>query len=136
MGAAEVQAIARKLGVKPEEVVEMETRLGGKDMALEPAGDDEREQFAPIAYLAADNAEPAAVLEAEQNARLRGAGLEQALASLDARSRRIIEARWLNEKQSATLHDLAAEFGVSAERIRQIEAKALGKMKTLIAAGT
>ncbi len=136
LGATEVQAIARKLGVKPEEVVEMETRLGGKDMALEPAGDDEHEQFSPIAYLAADNAEPVAVLEAEQNARLRGAGLEQALASLDARSRRIIEARWLNEKQAATLHDLAAEFGVSAERIRQIEAKALGKMKTLIAAAT
>ena len=134
LGAAEAQAIARKLGVKPEEVVEMETRLGGQDMALEPAGDDEREQFSPIAYLAADNAEPAVVLEAEQNARLRGAGLEQALASLDARSRRIIEARWLNEKQAATLHDLAAEFGVSAERIRQIEAKALGKMKALIAA--
>ncbi len=134
LGAAEVQAIARTLGVKPEEVVEMETRLGGKDMALEPAGDDEHEQFSPIAYLAADNAEPVAVLEAEQNARLRGAGLEQALAGLDARSRRIIEARWLNEKQSATLHDLAAEFGVSAERIRQIEAKALGKMKSLIAA--
>ncbi len=134
LGAAEVQSIARTLGVKPEEVVEMETRLGGKDMALEPAGDDEREQFSPIAYLAADNAEPAAVFEAEQNARLRGAGLEQALASLDARSRRIVEARWLNEKKSATLHDLAGEFGVSAERIRQIEAKALGKMKSLIAA--
>ncbi len=134
LGAAEVQSIARTLGVKPEEVVEMETRLGGKDMALEPAGDDEREQFSPIAYLAADNAEPAAVFEAEQNARLRGAGLEQALASLDARSRRIVEARWLNEKKSVTLHDLAGEFGVSAERIRQIEAKALGKMKSLIAA--
>ncbi len=134
LGAAEVQSIARTLGVKPEEVVEMETRLGGKDMALEPAGDDEREQFSPIAYLAADNAEPAAVFEAEQNARLRGAELEQALASLDARSRRIVEARWLNEKKSATLHDLAGEFGVSAERIRQIEAKALGKMKSLIAA--
>ncbi len=136
LGAAEVQAIARKLSVKPEEVTEMETRLSGHDMALEPTGDDEREQFAPIAYLAADHAEPAAVLEAEQNARLRSAGLEQALASLDARSRRIIETRWLVEEQSATLHDLAAEFGVSAERIRQIEAKALVKMKTLIAAAT
>ncbi len=134
LGAAEVRSIASKLGVKPEEVVEMETRLGGQDMALEPAGDDERDQFSPIAYLAADNAEPAALLEAEQNTRLRGAGLAQALANLDARSRRIIEARWLNEKQSATLHDLATEFGVSAERIRQIEAKALVKMKTLIAA--
>ncbi|MGE0557489.1 MAG: RNA polymerase sigma factor RpoH, partial [Burkholderiales bacterium] len=136
LGADEVRNMARQLGVKPEEVVEMETRLGGQDMTLEPAGDDEREQYAPIAYLAADDAEPAALLEAEQTARLRGAGLEQALASLDARSRRIIEARWLTEKESATLHDLAAEFGVSAERIRQIEAKALGKMKTLIAAAS
>ncbi len=134
LGAEEVQSVARELGVKPEEVVEMETRLGGQDMALEPTGDDEREQFAPIAYLTADNAEPAALLEAEQTSRLRGEGLEKALASLDPRSRRIIEARWLTEKEALTLHDLAAEFGVSAERIRQIEAKALGKMKTLIAA--
>ncbi len=134
LGAEEVRSVARELGVKPEEVVEMETRLGGQDMALEPAGDDEREQFAPIAYLAADNAEPGALLEAEQTARLRGEGLEKALASLDPRSRRIIEARWLTEKEALTLHDLAAEFGVSAERIRQIEAKALGKMKDLIAA--
>jgi len=134
LGADEVRAVARELGVKPEEVVEMETRLGGQDMALEPAGDDEREQFAPIAYLAADNAEPGAILEAEQTARLRGQGLEKALASLDARSRRIIEARWLTEQAAATLHDLAAEFGVSAERIRQIEAKALGKMKSQLAA--
>ncbi len=134
LGAEEVKAIARELGVKPEEVVEMETRLGGQDMALEPAGDDEREQFAPIAYLTTDDAQPDALLEAEQTERLRGEGLEKALASLDPRSRRIIEARWLTENAAATLHDLAAEFGVSAERIRQIEAKALNKMKTLIAA--
>ena len=134
LGAGEVQTVARELGVKPEEVVEMETRLGGQDLALEPAGDDEHEQFAPISYLAAEDAEPAAVLEAEQSERLRSRGLEQALASLDARSRRIIEARWLSEGEAATLHELAAEFGVSAERIRQIEAKSLAKMKGLIAA--
>ena len=134
LDTAQVQAIARELGVKPEEVVEMETRLGGQDMALEPAGDDEHEQFAPIAYLAAEHAEPAALLEAEQTARLRGAGLETALTRLDARSRRIIEARWLREKDSATLHDLAAEFKVSAERIRQIEAKALEKMRKALPA--
>ena len=133
LGAEEVKRIARELGVKPEEVVEMETRLGGQDLALEPAGDDEREQFAPISYLAADHATPDVVLEVEQTARLRSEGLEKALASLDPRSRRIIEARWLTENASATLHDLATEFGVSAERIRQIEAKALEKMKTLIA---
>jgi RNA polymerase sigma-32 factor len=134
LGSAEVRKVARELGVKPEEVVEMETRLGGQDLALEPAGDDDREQFAPIAYLAAEDAEPAAALEAEQTERLRGEGLEKALASLDPRSRRIIEARWLAEGEAATLHELAAEFGVSAERIRQIEAKALAKMKDLIAA--
>ena len=134
LGVEDVKKVARELGVKPEEVVEMETRLGGQDMALEPAGDDEREQFAPIAYLAADNATPDVVLENEQDARLRGEGLEKALASLDPRSRRIIEARWLKEDSAATLHDLAAEFSVSAERIRQIEAKALDKMKALITA--
>lgn len=134
LGAAEVQEVARKLGVKPEEVVEMETRLGGQDMALEPAGDDEHEQYAPITYLAADDAEPGKLLEAEETERLRSTGLEKALASLDARSRRIIEARWLAENEALTLHDLAAEFKVSAERIRQIEAKALGKMKGLITA--
>ncbi|MFZ9529130.1 MAG: RNA polymerase sigma factor RpoH [Burkholderiales bacterium] len=134
LDSAEVKKIARELGVKPAEVVEMETRLGGQDLALEPTGDDEREQFAPIAYLASDDAAPDVVLETEQTARLRGEGLEKALASLDPRSRRIIEARWLTENAVVTLHDLATEFGVSAERIRQIENKALDKMKTLITA--
>ena len=134
LGAEEVKAIARQLGVKPEEVVEMETRLGGQDIALEPLSDDDDDAYAPIAYLAAEDAEPGRLLEHQQTARLRGEGLEKALDTLDARSRRIIEARWLNEKASATLHDLAAEFGVSAERIRQIEVKALAKMKGVIAA--
>jgi len=130
----EATAIARQLGVKPDEVVEMETRLTGQDIALEPQGDDERETYAPISYLAADDAEPGRVLEREESEGLRRDGLKKALAGLDARSRRIIEARWLREDDSATLHDLAAEFGVSAERIRQIEAKALGKMKGVIEA--
>ena len=134
LGSDEVKSIAQKLGVKPEEVVEMETRLGGKDIALEPgSADDDDEAYGPIAYLAADQAEPGVVIEQAQNAKLRGEGLEKALHSLDARSRRIIEARWLAEKKPATLHDLAGEFGVSAERIRQIENKALGKMKTSMA---
>ena len=128
----EATAIARQLGVKPDEVVEMETRLTGQDVALEPVGDDERESYSPINYLAADDAEPGRMLEREESEGLRRAGLRKALAGLDARSRRIIEARWLHEKDSATLHDLAEEFGVSAERIRQIEAKALGKMKGVI----
>jgi RNA polymerase sigma-32 factor len=132
LGPEDVKAVATKLGVTPEEVVEMETRLTGRDIALEPAGDDDEEAFAPISYLVAEDAEPGRILEHEETSRLRGEGLERALDSLDPRSRRIIEARWLTEKEAATLHDLAAEFGVSAERIRQIEAKALGKMKGVI----
>jgi RNA polymerase sigma-32 factor len=134
LGTAEVKAIAKQLRVKPEEVVEMETRMGGQDIALEPLGDDgEESSYAPIAYLAADDAEPGRQIEQEETARLRSAGLGQALEILDARSRRIVEARWLNEKESATLHDLAKEFGVSAERVRQIEVKALARMKGVIA---
>jgi RNA polymerase sigma-32 factor len=134
LGVEEAKSVARQLGVKPDEVVEMETRLAGRDIALQPAGDEEEEAFAPISYLQAEDAEPGRILEHEQTARLRGEGLERALASLDPRSRRIIEARWLAEKDAATLHDLAAEFGVSAERIRQIEAKALARMKDVIGA--
>ena len=134
LGAPEVKAIAAKLGVKSEEVVEMETRLSGQDVALEPLGnDDEDSAYAPIAYLAAEDAEPGVLLEEAQTAKRRSRGLEEALQALDPRSRRIIEARWLNEQASATLHDLAAEFGVSAERIRQIESKALSKMKGAMA---
>ena len=133
LGTDEVKAIAKQLGVKDEEVVEMETRLGGQDVALEPGGAEDEESYSPIAYLASEDAEPVAVIEQEQNARLRGEGLEKALESLDDRSRRIIKARWLTEKDPATLHDLADEFGVSAERIRQIENKALGKMKSTMA---
>jgi len=132
LGVEDTKAIARQLGVTPDEVVEMETRLTGRDIALEPVGDDEEDTYSPIAYLTAEDAEPGRILEHEESERLRGSGLEKALASLDARSRRIVEARWLNDRESATLHDLAAEFGVSAERIRQIEAKALTRMKGVI----
>jgi RNA polymerase sigma-32 factor len=134
LGTEEVKAVARQLGVKPEEVVEMETRLTGKDVSLEPAGDDEDDNYGPITYLAAENAEPGRVLEHEETERLRASGLAKALQSLDPRSRRIIEARWLTatEQEGATLHDLAAELGVSAERVRQIEAKALARMKGVI----
>jgi RNA polymerase sigma-32 factor len=129
LGSEDVKSIASELGVKTEEVVEMETRLGGQDIALEPLSADDDEAYSPISYLVSEDAEPGVVIEQEQTARLKGEGLEKALDSLDARSRRIIEARWLTEKDPATLHDLADEFGVSAERIRQIENKALGKMK-------
>ena len=125
----EVHDMAKLLGVKPEEVVEMETRFSGQDIALESSGDDEEDSFSPIAYLTDPAAEPALQLEQEETARRRATGLAAALHGLDERSRRIIEARWLDENKSATLHELAAEYGVSAERIRQIEQKALQKMK-------
>ena len=134
MNPEEVHAMAKQLGVKPEEVVEMETRFSGRDISLEPLSEDEDETYSPIAYLT-DGSEPSQLLETKQTNRLHGEGLEQALASLDARSRHIIEARWLREKDTATLHDLAAELGVSAERIRQIEAKAMQKMRGALVPG-
>jgi RNA polymerase sigma-32 factor len=129
----EIRNVATALRVKPEEVAEMEMRFSGQEVALEPAGDDD-ETYAPIAYLADPHDEPSKVLEDEEGARLRAAGLANALAELDPRSRRIIEARWLREQNPATLHDLAAEFKVSAERIRQIEAKAMQRMRSRIGA--
>ena len=134
LSSDEVRVMAGKLGVKPEEVVEMETRLGGQDIALEPLSDDGEDNYSPIAYLADPAAEPGNLIEHAQTARLKTAGLDDAMANLDARSRRIIEARWLRESDQATLHDLAAEFGVSAERIRQIEHKAMQKMRGIIGA--
>ena len=130
----ETDAMARELGVKATDVSEMETRLGGQDVALEPLGEDDEDTFGPISYLTNPEDEPGRLLEHDQNARLRSEGLVRALESLDPRSRRIIEARWLREQDTLTLHDLAAEFGVSAERIRQIEAQAMKKMRALIPA--
>ncbi len=130
----DVHHIAAELKVKPEEVTEMETRLAGQEVAFEGDQEDE-EAYAPVNYLAADHeAEPLQVLEAKESEALQSAGLKSALTSLDPRSRRIIEARWLKEKDTATLHDLAAEFNVSAERIRQIEVKALEKMRKALPA--
>jgi RNA polymerase sigma-32 factor len=131
---AEVLSIAAQLGVKPEEVVEMETRLTGRDIPLDAGSDDEDERFAPIAYLPDPQAEPSEALAQTQLARLQDTGLKTALASLDDRSRAIVQRRWLTDGDSATLHELAAEYGVSAERIRQIEAKAMQKMRGLLAA--
>ena len=130
---SQIGSVAKQLKVKAEDVAEMEMRLAGQEIALEPSGDDD-ESYAPIAYLADRSPGPSEIVEAKQEETLRTRGLEKALASLDKRSRRIIETRWLREKDPATLHELAAEFKVSAERIRQIEAKALERMKGLIAA--
>ena len=131
--AEEIKRVATTLKVKPEEVVEMETRLGGRDIAFEADDNDDEAAYAPVHYLAADpDAEPSRVLEAQQDGKVDAAGLQSALAVLDPRSRRIVEARWLKEKDAATLHDLAAEFKVSAERIRQIETKAMEKMRKVM----
>jgi len=128
----EVGRVAAQLNVKPEEVSEMETRLAGRELAFE-ADDGDDQAYAPAQWLAANpEDEPSRVLEAKQNGRQETAGLQTALAALDPRSRRIVEARWLKDKDAATLHELAAEFRVSAERIRQLEAKALEKMKIVM----
>jgi RNA polymerase sigma-32 factor len=134
LGATETARIAKVLGVKPEEVREMETRLSGQDISLDPTVDDGEESYSPLAYLASPDDEPLEVLAREQSERLQHEGLASALTSLDDRSRRIIEARWLNQGESATLHELANELGISAERVRQIEVKAMKKMRDLIPA--
>ncbi len=133
----EADEMARRLNVKREEVLEMETRLAGGDVALEPqAGDDGEESFAPIAYLADESTEPSRVLDARHRDWLASDGILKALDRLDARSRRIVEQRWLavNDDSSGgmTLHELAAEYGVSAERIRQIEVAAMKKMRAAL----
>jgi RNA polymerase sigma-32 factor len=129
----EIEGLAKELNVKREEVAEMETRLSGGDIALEGQVEDGEESYAPIAYLADSHSEPTAVLASRQRDKLHSDGIASALDALDARSRRIIEARWLKVEDDgsggSTLHELADEFGVSAERIRQIEASAMKKMR-------
>lgn len=128
-----IDDMATQLRVKPEEVREMEMRLSGQDVSMEASNDDE-DAYAPIAYLSDSDNEPSKLLESDETERVGAQHLHTALASLDVRSRRIIEARWLREKNPATLHELATEFKVSAERIRQVETKAMQKMKGLLAA--
>ncbi len=129
----QVKEIARDLNVSEQDVVEMESRFNGHEVSLEPGSNDEDDSYAPIAYLAsAAEDEPSRLLEQKQLETLNTKGLAHALESLDERSRRIIEARWLREGATATLHDLADEFGVSAERIRQIEQKAMAKMQAAL----
>ncbi|MEQ1766558.1 MAG: RNA polymerase sigma factor RpoH [Methylotenera sp.] len=128
---AEVEHIARELNVKPEEVLEMEARLNGHEISLEANIDeDSDEQYSPIAYLPDEGLEPLDALQAKQTELAETTGLANALQNLDERSRRVVEARWLQDQGGKTLHELADEFGVSAERIRQIEQKAMQKMKS------
>ena len=132
LSITEADAVAKELNVSRKDVLEMEMRLSGRDISIDPTVDDGEESYSPVAYLASPDENPAQVLEREQTEQHLHTGLTKALESLDPRSRRIIEARWLTEDASSTLHDLAAEYGVSAERIRQIEARALQKMREQI----
>ena len=134
----EIDAVAAQLNVKREEVIEMETRMSGGDVLLDPAPSDDGEQaFGPIAYLSDAAHEPTAMIESRQRDSLATDGIAAALDSLDERSRRIVEERWLkvndNGTGGMTLHELAAVYGVSAERIRQIEVAAMKKMKKALA---
>ena len=134
----QIDTMARELKVKREEVIEMETRLSGGDVLLDPSpSDDGDEAFGPITYLTDSNHEPTAMIESRQRDVLASEGIATALDALDARSRRIVEERWLkvndDSSRGMTLHELAAEYGVSAERIRQIEAAAMKKMKKALA---
>jgi RNA polymerase sigma-32 factor len=138
MSESEVSLMAKTLNVKPEEVVEMEMRLSGGDVLLDPTpNDDGEEAFGPISYLSDTIHEPTNMIEAHQRDILASDGITAALNSLDDRSRKIVEERWLkvNDDSSGgmTLHDLAAVYGVSAERIRQIEVAAMKKMKKTLA---
>jgi len=130
----EIAQVAETLNVKESDVIEMEKRIHGGDVALEPSPDDGDEAVSPIAYLADDAEGPSEIYEREQAESRQSDGLAKALAGLDERSRRIIQARWLADGQTRTLHELADEFGVSAERIRQIELAAMKKMKKALAA--
>ncbi len=131
LSPTEVKEVARVLNVKESDVSEMEKRLSGQEISLEPSGEDEDSTWvSPIAYLQDTTVDPSERLAVLQKETAATDGMRAALESLDERSRRIIETRWLNEGEEKTLHELAAEFGVSAERIRQIEAKAMQKMKT------
>ncbi|WP_029512316.1 MULTISPECIES: RNA polymerase sigma factor RpoH [unclassified Methylophilus] len=127
----DVHRIATELNVKPEEVTEMEYRLNGQEISLDAQLDDDGEEvYSPIAFLEDEGPEPSTLLENLQNEHLQTEGLSMALQQLDERSRRVLQARWLTEGNASTLHELAAEFNVSAERIRQIEQKAMQKIKT------
>jgi RNA polymerase sigma-32 factor len=138
LNPVEVETVAHKLSVKPEEVLEMEMRMSGGDVLLDPtSSDDNEDAFGPIAYLTDASHEPTAMIAAHQRDVLASDGIAAALNVLDERSRRIVEERWLkvqdNGSGGMTLHELAAEYGVSAERIRQIEVAAMKKMKAALA---
>lgn len=137
LSPSEIDHLAKALDVRQEDVREMEKRLSGGDVAMEADSSDD-ESYAPINWLSDNRYEPSEVLAREESRQLQGPGIEKALASLDERSRKIVASRWLDVADDgtggSTLHDLATEFNISAERVRQIEAAALKKMKLALTA--
>ena len=130
---AETQAVAKDLGVSPKEVTEMEKRLHARDAIFDPAPDaDDERAFTPAAYLPSPNSDPAKLVETKDFNDDASSRMAAAVRTLDDRSRHIIESRWLTEKK-LTLHELAAEYGISAERVRQVEANAIKKLRTAMA---
>ena len=125
----EIDRISRELNVRTSDVSEMEARMSGHDLALDPLSMDEDNEYSPISYLPTPDLDPSQTLEEKQLEKKQSEGLTAALLILDERSRAIIQARWLNEKDQSTLHELADQYGISAERIRQIEAQAMKKMR-------
>jgi RNA polymerase sigma-32 factor len=135
LSAEETRAVARDLGVAESEVTEMEKRLAARDLSFDPTPEsDDEESYSPAAYLPAPDSDPAVSVEDAESADDSSTRLKSALGRLDARSRDIVERRWMSDENKATLHELADKYGVSAERIRQIEASALGKLRGLMAA--
>jgi RNA polymerase sigma-32 factor len=134
LSADETRAVAEDLGVTPAEVTEMERRLSARDLSFDVGPEnDEEESFGPAAYLPAVDADPAEQVEAEEWSSSSHEQLSRAMKRLDDRSRTILQRRWMSDDK-ATLHELAAEYGVSAERIRQIEAGAMTRLKALLPA--
>jgi RNA polymerase sigma-32 factor len=134
LSAEETRAVAKDLGVTPAEVTEMERRLSARDLSFDIAPDaDDEEGYGPASYLPAADADPAEQVEAEEWSASSSQNLSAAMERLDDRSRAILQRRWMTDDK-ATLHELAAEFGVSAERIRQIEAGAMSKLRGLLPA--
>ena len=133
LSAEETAAVAHDLGVTPDEVTEMEKRLAARDLSFDPAPEaDDEELYSPAAYLPAPDADPAEQVEDAESADDSSERLHGALRRLDPRSRDIVQRRWMSDDK-ATLHELAGKYGVSAERIRQIESSALGKLRGLMA---
>jgi RNA polymerase sigma-32 factor len=137
LSPSEIDHLAKALDVRQEDVREIEKRLSGGDVAMEADSSDD-ESYAPINWLSDTRYEPTEALAREETRQIQGPGIEKALASLDERSRKIVASRWLDVADDgtggSTLHDLAAEFNISAERVRQIEAAALKKMKLALTA--